>query len=121
MSGASGTVVHAMDRIEELATANSRGADQMAAQSNDVSLAVESIAAVSEENSASAEEVSAATEELSAQATEVVTSATHLAQMATRLDELLGAFHFGEAETVRPQPAGHPAGGVVEIRRSKAA
>jgi methyl-accepting chemotaxis protein len=121
MSGASGTVVHAMDRIEELATANNRGADQMAAQSNDVSLAVESIAAVSEENSASAEEVSAATEELSAQATEVVTSATHLAQMATRLDELLGAFHFGEAETVRPQPAGHPAGGVVEIRRSKAA
>jgi hypothetical protein len=48
MSASSGTVVNAMDRIEELATANNRGADQMAAQSGDVSMAVESIAAVSQ-------------------------------------------------------------------------
>jgi methyl-accepting chemotaxis protein len=117
MSASSGTVVNAMDRIEELATANNRGADQMAAQSGDVSMAVESIAAVSQENSASAEQVSAATEELSAQATEVVTSAAALARMAARLDELLGAFQFSEPVAVGH---GHP-GPVVEMRRSRAA
>jgi methyl-accepting chemotaxis protein len=121
MSGASSTVIGAMDRIEELATANSRGADQMAEQSGDVSHAVESIAAVSEQNSASAEQVSAATEELSAQATEVVTSATHLAHLATRLDELLGAFQLGVPEAGHGQPGSGHSGAVVEIRRSRAA
>ena len=119
MSGASGTVVAAMDRIEQLATANSRGADRMADQSADVSHAVESIAAISEENSASAEEVSAATEELSAQATEVVTSAQALAGMAVRLEDLLARFKFDEREPEAMR--GHPGSMSVGRPRSRAA
>jgi methyl-accepting chemotaxis protein len=128
MSSASGQVVKAMDRIEQLAMTNSTGADEMAAQSGDVSHAVESIAAISQQNSASAEQVSAATEELSAQANEVVTSANRLSSMADRLDELMSRFKLdgsgGEAHgsgdgvvTIPGIGSEHPAG----RQRSRAA
>ena len=64
----------------------------MAAQTGQVTAAIQNIAAVSEEQSASTEEVSASTEEMSAQVEEMNAQAQELAQTAAQLQNLVSRF-----------------------------
>jgi methyl-accepting chemotaxis protein len=86
------TLVSAMDSVSRIIAQNVTAAEQMAAGSNEVTLAVETIASVSEENSAAVEEVSASIEEMNSQVQEVTSAANSLQQMADQFTTLVSRF-----------------------------
>ncbi|GAP09455.1 methyl-accepting chemotaxis protein [Bellilinea caldifistulae] len=87
-------LVSAMDAVSRIVSQNTAATQQMAAGSNEVSLAVETIASVSEENSAAVEEVSASVEEMSAQVEEVAAAAGSLQDMANTFNSLVARFRI---------------------------
>lgn len=94
MKLASEELISAVDSVSEIVGANTISTKEMASNSSEVSIAIESIASVSEENSAAIEQVSASTEEMSAQIDEVNASASSLAGMAKTLKSLVSVFKY---------------------------
>ena len=72
----------------------------MAANSSEISQAIENIASVSEENGAAVEEVSASAEEMSAQVEEVTAAASTLADMAEMLNNVVKKFKLSNNTVV---------------------
>uniref|UniRef100_A0A7C4KYH5 Methyl-accepting chemotaxis protein n=1 Tax=Bellilinea caldifistulae TaxID=360411 RepID=A0A7C4KYH5_9CHLR len=87
-------LVSAMDAVSRIVTQNTAAAQQMAIGSNEVNIAIETIASVSEENSAAVEEVSASVEEMSAQVEEVAAAANSLQEMANTFNMLVARFRL---------------------------
>jgi methyl-accepting chemotaxis protein len=92
ISVSSNDLVVAMDSVAAVVEENTAATKEMASHSSGVTQAIEAIASVSEENSAAVEEVSASSEQMSAQAEEVAASARSLAEMAAALHSAVSRF-----------------------------
>ena len=97
MTTSVGAVGSAAEHLSEIARHTSAATVAMRTDSDQVSGAIDSIAAVSEESAASAEEVSASTQEQTAGTQEVARGAKELAALAQELQSMVGAFDVGLA------------------------
>jgi methyl-accepting chemotaxis protein len=94
MNQLSTALVEAMDAVSAVVEQNTTVTQMMTENANEVTRAVENIAAVSEENSAAVEQVSASTEEMSAQVEEVAASAQALVELAQMMRQMAGQFQL---------------------------
>ena len=99
-------MVKTIESVSSVTEQNSAAAQQMAANSTQVSQSVESIADITRENSAATQQVSASAEEMSAQVQEVVASSQSLDEMARELKVIVGQFklngHGAEERVATP-------------------
>jgi methyl-accepting chemotaxis protein len=102
MAASSELLVRAMETVSAVVEENTASTEEMAAGSSEVTGAIEGIASVSEENSAAVEEVNAAAEEMSAQVEEVSASAQSLSAMAQELLQLTTRFKLDNSVAGAP-------------------
>lgn len=107
MSTAADEMVAAIDQVSQIATANSKAAEDLGDKSGTVKTSIDNIAAVTEETSASAEESSASTEEMSAQVQELVASASELASMGKSLQQSVSVFQLANQGQASQKKSGH--------------
>ncbi len=104
MAAASNKLVGAMDSVSAVVEANNIATTQMAASTSQVTQAIEHIASVSEQNSAAIEQVSASAEAMAAQIQEVTDSAKSLAELAGSLQVVVSEFKLSKDEAEAAQP-----------------
>ena len=78
--------------VNQVCEENAAATEQMAANSNEMTQAMENITSVSEQNSAAIEEVSSSTQEVLTQVENVSSSAASLTKMAQRLQQIVAQF-----------------------------
>lgn len=82
----------AVNNVAAITEENSAATEEMSASAEQVNAAMQNIAAISEESASSAEEVSASTEELTASIEEIAASSEQLSGMAQDLQNLVAQF-----------------------------
>jgi methyl-accepting chemotaxis protein len=85
-------VSKAVNNVAAITEENTAATEEMSASAEQVNASMQNIASISEESAASAEEVSASTEELTASTEEISASAEQLSKMAQELQDLIAQF-----------------------------
>ncbi|MDT3698459.1 MAG: methyl-accepting chemotaxis protein [Thermincola sp.] len=85
-------VSHAVDNVAAITEENTAATEEMSASATEVNLAMQNVASISEGNASAAEEVSASTEELTASIEEISASSEQLAIMAQELQNAVAKF-----------------------------
>jgi len=85
-------VSDAINNVAAITEENTAATEEMAASTQQVNSAIQNVVVVSEENASSAEEVSASTEELTASIEEISASSEQLAKMAQELSDMVSQF-----------------------------
>lgn len=85
-------VSQAVNNVAAITEENTAATEEMSAAAQQVNFSMQNVAAVSEQNASSAEEVSASTEELTASIEEISASSDQLARMAGELQNLVSKF-----------------------------
>lgn len=85
-------VSSAVNNVAAITEENTASTEEMSASAEQVNAAMQNMATVSEESASSAEEVSSSTEELTASIEEISTSSEHLSKMAQDLQNLVSQF-----------------------------
>lgn len=85
-------VSKAVNNVAAITEENSAATEQMSASAEEVNSSMQNIASISEENASGAEEVSASTEELTASIEEISASSEQLSKMALELQNMVTQF-----------------------------
>ena len=85
-------VSKAVNNVAAITEENTAAAEEMSASAQQVNSSMQNVASVSEENASAAEEVSASTEELTASIEEISASSEQLARMAQELQDMVAQF-----------------------------
>lgn len=85
-------VSQAVDNVAAITEENTAATEEMSASATEVNLAMQNVASISEGNASAAEEVSASTEELTASIEEISASSEQLAIMAQELQNAVSKF-----------------------------
>ena len=85
-------VSNAINNVAAITEENTAAAEEMSASTEGVNSSMQNVASISEENASAAEEVSASTEELTASVEEISASSEQLAKMAQDLQNLVSKF-----------------------------
>lgn len=87
-------VSRAVNNVAAITEENTAATEQMSASAQQVSSSMLNVASISEENASAAEEVSASTQELTASIEEISSSSEQLSQMARELQNLVAKFRL---------------------------
>lgn len=90
----SNEITNAINNVAAITEENTAAAEEMSASFEEVNATMQNMAAISEQSSASAEQVSASTEELTASIEEISASGEQLSQMANELKSLVERFRL---------------------------
>ncbi len=85
-------VSKAINNVAAITEESSAATEQMSAAAEEVNASIQNVSAISEENASAAEEVSASTEELTASIEEISASSDQLAGMAQDLQKIVSQF-----------------------------